>query len=136
MQSGLACQTPIVIDVVIAVDGVIEQGDALNDKLAVVGDAAADVPMMKLREQVVFNVERDVHRLKYCAFPPIFSERDLSNVTIAETKLEVPMKVFPSQIKQSIEFLKVITRKETIQVAILQIKNALFRNSHKIHLIS
>ena len=73
MQSGFTRDTPLLVDVVIAVEGIIEQGDAFDDELTVVGDTAADVPWMVLVEEVAFDVEHHVHRLEDDTFSSVFT---------------------------------------------------------------
>lgn len=126
MQSSLTDQAPLLGDVVIAVDGVIEQGDAFDDELAVVGDAAADVParMVEIRilgKQVILDVEHYVHRLENDAFSPILSEWDLSDIAVAETQLEVPVEITIAQREHGIELLKVVACETTVEVTVFDI---------------
>lgn len=105
MHSSLSGQAPSVVHVVIAVDGVIKQGNPFDDELAVVGETAADVPRMVLAEKIPFDVERDVHRFKDDTFSPVFPQGNLGNIAVAETELEVPVGVSPTQVEQSVELL-------------------------------
>lgn len=105
MHSSLSGQAPSVVHVVIAVEGVIKQGNPFDDELAVVGETAADVPRMVLAEKIPFDVERDVHRLKDDTFSPVFPQGNLGNIAVAEAELEVPVGVSPTQVEQSVEFL-------------------------------
>ena len=121
MQPDLADQTPLRGEVVIAVDVVIEQGETLDDELAVVGDASADVPRMVLVEKITFNLENHIHRLEDDPFSPVFSQRDFRDITVAKSKLEVPMGVAVPQGEHGVELLKMVIREDAIEITIFNI---------------
>ena len=123
MQSGFADDAPLFVDVVIAVDGIIEQGDAFDDELAVVGDATTDVPMMFVNgrvvgKQVPLDLEHHVHWLEDDAFSPVFPQWNLGDIAVAEAQLEVPVQVAVAQGEHGIELLKTVAGEKTVEVAV------------------
>ena len=123
MQSGFADDAPLLVDVVIAVDGVIDQGDAFDDEFAVVGDAAADVPAMLVkggvvRKQVAFDLKHYVHRFEDDAFSPVEPQGNLGDVAVAETQLEVPVEVAVAQGEHGIELLEAVACEATVEIAV------------------
>ena len=126
MQTSFANQAPFIVDVVIAVDGVIEQGDAFDDEFAVVGDATANVPMMFVNgravgKQVTLNVEHHVHRLEDDPFSPVEPQGNLGDVAVAEAQLEVPVQVAVAQGEHGVELLKTVAGEKTVEVAIFDV---------------
>lgn len=126
MQSGFADDAPLFVDVVIAVDGIIEQGDAFDDELAVVGDATTDVPMMFVNggvvgKQIPLDLEHHVHRLEDDAFSPVFSQWNLGDIAVAEAQLEVPVQVAVAQGEHGVELLKTVAGEKTVEVAVFDV---------------
>ena len=136
MQSSLTGQAPLVGDVVIPMDCIIKQSDSLNDELAVVGDAAADVPWMVLVKEVAFNIEDHVHGFEDDALTPVLSQRYFGDVAIAKTQLEIPVDIAVAQGKHGIEFLKAIASEATVEVAVFDVSKIIIGKSLCSNLIS
>ena len=135
MQSGFAHQTPALIEVVIAVQVVIKQGEALDDELTIVGDAGAHIPRVILRKQVVFHVKDHIHWLKDSTLSPILTKRHLRNVTVAKTQLEVPVRIAVARAQHGIELLEFVAFEKAIEIAVFHEQGA-FPALHQIDLVS
>lgn len=103
MQTGLAYELPLVAQAITSIKRIIKRGESLDDELPLVGEGQADIPRMILSEKMPFHVEQNVHRLENRALSPIFTQWNLSDVTVAEAELEVPVSVSPAQIKQGVD---------------------------------
>lgn len=122
MQASLGGQAPLVVNVVIAVQVVIEQGETLDDELAVVGDAATDVPRMILGKQVVLDVEGNVHRFINGAFSPVFPQRNGGHVAAAQTEFEDPMDIAVAEVEHCVELLIFIRWEKPVEITVLKEK--------------
>ena len=81
---------------------------------------------MLLVEEVAFHTESDIQRLEDGFHATVLTQRNRCRKTIGQTQLEIEMAVAPAQVKQGIEFLKVVIREQTIQVAVFKIERAAF----------
>ena len=134
MQSRLGGQAEAVAEVVVAVQAIEKQREALDDEVAVVADARAHVPRIFLVEEVAFHAESDVHRLEGRVHAAVLAQRNGCRVAVGQAKLEVEMAVAPTQVEQGVEFLQVVAWEQEIEIAVLQIQSAAFR-LEQIHLV-
>ena len=110
METRLGGDSHAIAEIIVAIQAIEKQGEALDDEVPVVGDACAYIPWMALVEQVAFYAEGDIHRFEDSFHAAVLAQRDGSSKTVGQTQLEVEMPIAPSKVKQGVEFLKVIAR--------------------------
>ena len=97
-------------------------GHTLDDKVVVIAPAEADIPLPgnELVVPPAFDGKHDVHGFEDGALAAVAALDEFSNISVAETEMEVEMPGMPSHLQGSGELLQVERGEVTPEVAVFE----------------